>query len=269
MRVMHIVGARPNFMKAAPIVAEMSRHPSIFESILVHTGQHYDENMSAAFLRDLELPRPNVFLGIGSGTHAEQTARVLLALEPVLCRHLPDWVVVVGDVNSTAAAALTCSKLGIRVAHVEAGLRSFDRSMPEEINRIVTDHVSDLLFTTEESGNDNLRSEGVPDEKVRFVGNVMIDSLVRHLKRAECSDVLQKLGGLERAQYAVVTLHRPSNVDDPAVLGEILAALERITAHVPVVFPVHPRARERMAAIGWQGRVSGFSCRSRSRTSIF
>jgi UDP-N-acetylglucosamine 2-epimerase (non-hydrolysing) len=252
MRVMHIVGARPNFMKAAPVVAEMARHPDLFESILVHTGQHYDENMSAAFLRDLELPTPDVFLGIGSGTHAQQTARVLLALEPVLHRRRPDWVIVVGDVNSTAAAALTCSKLGIRVAHVEAGLRSFDRTMPEEINRIVADHVSDLLFTTEESGNDNLRREGIPDEKVRFVGNVMIDSLVRHLARAERSDVLRKLGGLERGQYAVVTLHRPANVDDPAVLAEILAALESISAHLPIVFPVHPRARERMVAIGWQ-----------------
>jgi UDP-N-acetylglucosamine 2-epimerase (non-hydrolysing) len=256
MRVMHIVGARPNFMKAAPVVAEMARHPDLFESILVHTGQHYDETLSAAFLRDLELPTPDVFLGIGSGTHAQQAARVLLALEPVLRRYCPDWVVVVGDVNSTAAAALAASKLGIRVAHVEAGLRSFDRSMPEEINRIITDHVSDLLFTTEESGNHNLRREGIPDEKVRFVGNVMIDSLVRYLKKAERSEILGKLGRLERGQYVVVTLHRPSNVDEPAVLTEILAALERISAHLPIVFPAHPRARQRMAAIGWRASAA-------------
>jgi UDP-N-acetylglucosamine 2-epimerase (non-hydrolysing) len=252
MRVMHIVGARPNFMKAAPIVAEMTRRPDLFESLLVHTGQHYDESMSGTFFRELELPRPDVWLGIGSGTHAEQTARVLLALEPVLRRHDPDWVLVVGDVNSTVAAALACAKLCVRVAHVEAGLRSFDRTMPEEINRIVTDHVSDLLFTTEESGNDNLRREGIAGEKVRFVGNVMIDSLVRHLRKAECSGVLEQLGGLERGRYVVATLHRPSNVDDPAVLAEILEALERIGERLPVVFPVHPRTRERMAALGWR-----------------
>ncbi len=249
VRVMAIVGARPNFMKAAPILAEMRKHPASFETVLVHTGQHYDPQMSAAFFTDLELPDPDVFLGVGSGTHAEQTARVMLALEPVVEARRPDWVLVVGDVNSTMAAALVCAKLGVPVAHIEAGLRSFDRTMPEEVNRMVTDQLSSLLFTTEESGSLNLRREGVAEERIHFVGNVMIDSLIRSLERASGSTVLDDLR-LESGGYAVVTLHRPSNVDDPESLGEILAALGAVARELPMVFPVHPRTRARIEKLG-------------------
>jgi UDP-N-acetylglucosamine 2-epimerase (non-hydrolysing) len=246
MRVMHVVGARPNFMKAAPIVSEMRKWPGVFEQILVHTGQHYDDNMSRAFFEDLELPQPDVQLGIGSGTHSEQTARILIALEREILRWTPDLVVVVGDVNSTLAAALVCAKLGVLVAHVEAGLRSFDRAMPEEINRILTDQVSDFLFTTEASAERNLRREGIEPDKIHFVGNVMIDSLVTALPKAERSTVLSELG-LAARQYAVLTLHRPSNVDDPATLDAILLALERLSQNLPTVFPVHPRTRKRLS----------------------
>lgn len=248
MRILHVVGARPNFMKVAPIMAAMGRYPERFSQVLVHTGQHYDDNMSKVFFDDLELPQPDVYLGVGSGSHAQQTAKVILAFEPVLLEHRPDWVIVVGDVNSTVACALTAAKLGIRVAHVEAGLRSFDRSMPEELNRILTDHLSDLLFTTEPSGNENLRREGIPQEKVRFVGNVMIDTLVALLPKAEA-----RWEGVRRwlvpggERYALVTLHRPSNVDEPGGLREILGALSDIAKDVPVIFPVHPRTRARIA----------------------
>jgi UDP-N-acetylglucosamine 2-epimerase (non-hydrolysing) len=247
-KVLHVVGARPNFMKVAPLMAEMARRPQAFEQLLVHTGQHYDENMSGSFFRDLDLPKPDVYLGVGSGTHAEQTARVMLAIEPVIVERCPDLVIVVGDVNSTMAATLVCAKLGVRLAHVEAGLRSFDRSMPEEINRLVTDQLADLLFTTEEDANENLRREGVADEKVHFVGNVMIDSLAKALPIAERSRVIEDLG-LSRGTYATVTLHRPSNVDDPRRLGEILSALEEIGGELPIVFPVHPRTRDRITRL--------------------
>ena len=192
MKIVHIVGARPNFMKAAPIVREMRRRGG-FEQRLVHTGQHYDANMSDAFFRDLDLPDPDAVLGVGSGTHAEQTARVMLALEPLVVSERPDWVVVVGDVNSTLAAAVVCAKLSIPLAHVEAGLRSFDRTMPEEINRILTDQVADLLFTTEESANRNLEREGISREKIHFVGNVMIDSLTIALAASQRSTALERL----------------------------------------------------------------------------
>jgi UDP-N-acetylglucosamine 2-epimerase (non-hydrolysing) len=243
MKVIHVVGARPNFMKVAPIMAAMAKQPEHFEQLLVHTGQHYDENMSKVFFRDLQLPEPDVYLGVGSGTHAQQTARVMQAFEPVALEHKPDWVLVVGDVNSTLACALVCAKLGIKVAHVEAGLRSFDRTMPEEINRLLTDQIADLLFTTEESANANLRREGIAPEKIHFVGNVMIDSLVRHLPLARKSAVLQELD-LTPAQYAVVTLHRPANVDNPETLAEIFAALLDLADQMLVVFPVHPRTRK-------------------------
>ncbi|MEA2626059.1 MAG: hypothetical protein QOD06_2104 [Candidatus Binatota bacterium] len=249
MRVLHIVGARPNFMKIAPIIAEMRKYPESFESVLVHTGQHYDPKMSGVFFRDLELPAPDVFLGVGSGTHAEQTARVMLALEPVILERCPDLVVIVGDVNSTVAAALVCAKLCVPLAHVEAGLRSFDRTMPEEVNRIVTDQLSDLLFTTEEDANANLLREGVAPAKIHFVGNVMIDSLVKALPKIERSQASERLG-LERKGYALVTLHRPSNVDDPASLATILGALADIGGDLPVVFPVHPRTAQNIARAG-------------------
>jgi UDP-N-acetylglucosamine 2-epimerase (non-hydrolysing) len=248
MRVLHVVGARPNFMKTAPIIAEMAKRPDAFEQVLVHTGQHYDTNMSDAFFADLALPEPDVTLGIGSGSHAEQTARVMMAIEPVLLQRKPDLVIVVGDVNSTLAAALVAAKIGVRVAHVEAGLRSHDRTMPEEINRILTDQIADMLFTTEESGNENLAREGIPTHRIHFVGNVMIDSLRRSLPLATRSTILERLA-LPAGRYAVVTLHRPFNVDEPATLREILAALGELARALPVVFPVHPRTRERIAAL--------------------
>jgi UDP-N-acetylglucosamine 2-epimerase (non-hydrolysing) len=241
---MSVVGARPNFMKIAPITAELRRRKKA-RHLLVHTGQHYDFNMSESFFRDLGIPAPDLFLEAGSGSHAEQTAKVMAALEKVLIRDRPDLVIVVGDVNSTMAAAITAAKLGIRVAHVEAGLRSFDRTMPEEINRTVTDVLSDFLFVSERSGLANLRREGVDGRKVHFVGNVMIDSLRAHLPRARALGMWRKLG-LAPGGYALLTLHRPSNVDDPEVFGGILEALARIARLVPVVFPVHPRTRKRI-----------------------
>jgi UDP-N-acetylglucosamine 2-epimerase (non-hydrolysing) len=244
-RILHVVGARPNFMKIRPIMLEMARHSPEFSQKLVHTGQHYDAEMSEVFFAELELPRPDVNLGVGSGTHAQQTAQVMVRFEPVVLQYNPDWVVVVGDVNSTLASALVCSKLGIKVAHVEAGLRSFDRSMPEEINRTLIDHVADLLFTSEPSGKENLRREGIPKEKIHFVGNVMIDTLVRFLPKAQkrwCE--LKQRFNLSR--YALATLHRPFNVDDPERLSEIIEALNDLGERVAVLFPMHPRTHQKL-----------------------
>ena len=249
IKVVNVVGARPNFMKIAPIVAEIGRRPAEFEQVLVHTGQHYDEAMSDAFFDDLGIPRPDVNLEVGSGTHAEQTARIMLAFEPVILEHRPDWVVVVGDVNSTIAATLVATKLGVRVAHVEAGLRSRDRRMPEEINRLATDALADLLLTPSRDADANLAAEGVPPEKIVFVGNVMIDTLLEHRERARRSDALERLG-VEPGAYAALTLHRPSNVDDCATLAGIAGALERVAERLPIVFPIHPRTRARMAEFG-------------------
>jgi len=248
-KILIIVGARPNFMKAAPICAEMRRRADKFDVTVIHTGQHYDAAMSASFFRDLGLPEPDHNLGVGSGTHTEQTAKIMLAFEPIVLAESPDWVVVVGDVNSTVACALVASKLGVKVAHIEAGLRSFDRSMPEEINRIVTDSISDLLFTTEESGNENLRREGVSSEKIRFVGNVMIDSLAQNLERAKQSDVVAGLG-VSRKEFAVLTLHRPSNVDSRETLEPLLNSIIKISKHIPIIFPVHPRTRAKVQEFG-------------------
>lgn len=245
LKVLLIAGARPNFMKVAPIYAEMKRRSDEFAPMIVHTGQHYDAAMSDAFFEDLGMPRPDIHLGVGSGSHALQTARIMTEFEPVVIREAPNWVVVVGDVNSTIACALVCSKLGIKVAHVEAGLRSGDRTMPEEINRILTDAISDLLLTTSLDADANLANEGIPAEKIRFVGNVMIDSLLGHLKLAEQSDVRERIG-VEANKYAVLTLHRPSNVDDKAVFSGILDALLAISERLPIVFPVHPRTRARI-----------------------
>lgn len=236
-----VCGARPNFMKIASLVSAFERTGSI-ETMLVHTGQHYDERMSRLFFDELGLPEPEVNLNVGSASHAVQTAEVMRRFEAVCVEHAPDWVFVVGDVNSTMAAALVAAKLGIKLAHVEAGLRSFDRTMPEEINRIVTDSVSDLLFVTEPSGVDNLRREGVARHKVHLVGNVMIDTLLRSRQRAAKSDILTTLDVSHR-QYAVVTLHRPHNVDDVHVFHGILTALDRISRDMPVIFPMHPRTR--------------------------
>src|SRR5437667_4626254 len=212
-KIINVPGARPNFMKVAPIVAAMKLRRAEFQPLLVHTGQHYDAGVSAAFFGDLEMPEQDVHLGAGSGSHAAQTAAIMQAFEPVVGKEQPDWVIVVGDVNSTIACALVCAKLGIKVAHVEAGLRSRDRTMPEEINRILTDSISDLLFTTSQDADENLLQEGIPAEKIRFVGNVMIDSLLGHLKLAEGSRIREQMN-LEMGSYAVLTLHRPSNVDD-------------------------------------------------------
>ena len=248
-RILLVAGARPNFMKIAPIARRLADDPGVFERKLVHTGQHYSANMSQVFFDELDLPKPDVNLEVGSGSHAVQTAQIMERFEPVLLDFQPHWVVVPGDVNSTLACTLVASKLGFLVAHVEAGLRSFDRSMPEEINRLVTDQLADLLFTPSRDGDENLRHEGVPEEKIRFVGNVMIDTLVCLLPKAEERwPSLRERFGLDR--YLLATLHRPSNVDDPATLLEVLAALGEIAREIPVVFPVHPRTRSRIEESG-------------------
>ncbi|MDT5268255.1 MAG: hypothetical protein QOH49_441 [Acidobacteriota bacterium] len=252
LKVINVVGARPNFMKVAPVVEAMRGRASEFAPTVVHTGQHYDERMSDAFFRDLGLPTPDVHLGVGSGSHAQQTAAVMQKFEPVVVKERPDWVVVVGDVNSTLACALVCSKLGVPVAHVEAGLRSRDRTMPEEINRLLTDQLSELLLTPSADADRNLISEGIPAERIRLVGNVMIDSLLKQLKQAESSRVREELG-VAGSDYAVVTLHRPSNVDEPRVLRGILSALTRISKQLPVVFPIHPRTRKNLEEFGLLG----------------
>jgi UDP-N-acetylglucosamine 2-epimerase (non-hydrolysing) len=274
MKVMIVVGTRPNFMKAAPIVAAIKRHnesaapEEAIRRVLVHTGQHYSASMSDAFFEDLNLPAPDVHLNVGSGSHATQTAEIMKGFEEVLLRELPDVVVVVGDVNSTVACALVAAKIsfdskGTRplIAHVEAGLRSSDRTMPEEINRIVTDHLSDLLFVTEESGLLNLAKEGVPAEKVNFVGNTMIDSLISCRDKAKSSKILDNLGlrhdpvansGSGGKPYALLTLHRPANVDDPDALLTILEGLEDLTKTHSVVFPAHPRTQKRIVEFGFE-----------------
>jgi len=242
-------------MKIAPLMEAMRREP-LFEVFLVHTGQHYDEEMSRLFFEHLGIPEPDINLGVGSGTHAVQTAQIMLRFEQVVYDLRPQLVVVVGDVNSTIACSLVAAKLHIPVAHVEAGLRSFDRRMPEEINRLLTDAIADFLFITEESARRNLLREGVAEEKIFFVGNVMIDTLLKHKKKAESSAILAELGllGLDTG-YGVLTLHRPSNVDDVEVLGRILAALEVLGRHLPIVFPVHPRTRKQLERFGFWGRL--------------
>ena len=254
LKVIIVAGARPNFMKVAPIVAAMERRHAEFQTLLVHTGQHYDEAMSRAFFRDLEIPEPDVHLGIGSASHAQQTAAIMQAFEPVVIKNQPDWVIVVGDVNSTLACALVCAKLGIKVAHVEAGLRSRDRTMPEEINRLLTDQIADLLLTPSVDADENLRAEGIPPERIRLVGNIMIDSLLGQLDRAGQSTARTDLG-LADKDYAVLTLHRPSNVDDAARFGRVIEALEEIARRLPIVFPAHPRTRKMIAELGLTDRV--------------
>ena len=240
-RVVAVAGARPNFMKVAPLLRALNANGR-FESFLVHTGQHYDEAMSEGFFRELGIAKPDVNLGVGSGTHAAMTAEVLRQIEPILVEREPDALIVVGDVNSTLAAALAAAKLGVKIAHVEAGLRSGDRSMPEEINRILTDAISDWLFVTEPAGRENLLREGVAADRIHFVGNVMIDTLVANLARAREQNTLARLG-LRANEYAALTLHRPSNVDDPAHLSALFAVFEELHRELPVVFPVHPRTR--------------------------
>lgn len=254
LRIVNVVGARPNFMKIAPLMIEYGKHPGGFEPILVHTGQHYDENMSKLFFDQLHLPKPDVYLGVGSGSHAEQTAKIMVEMEKLLVAREPDLVVVVGDVNSTMAATIVAGKLCTPVAHVEAGLRSFDRTMPEEINRLVTDALSDYCFTTSEDAGVNLRREGVAPEKIQFVGNVMIDTLLR-LRAESLKSNIRSVLGID-SEFGFVTLHRPSNVDSRQVLAEILSALDVVQKSLPLVFPAHPRTAGRMKEFGFWDEVS-------------
>jgi len=247
MHIMHVVGARPNFIKTAPVAAALAVH-GVTQTI-VHTGQHYDARMSGVFFKELGLPEPDLNLEVGSGSHAVQTAQIMQRFEPVVLERKPDMVLVYGDVNSTLAAALVCAKLLVPVAHVEAGLRSGDRSMPEEVNRLVTDQLADLLFTPSVDGNDNLLHEGIPSEKIRLVGNVMIDTLIRLLPKAEVRWPALE-AELPPGDFALVTLHRPSNVDDPRQLASLLMALGRIGRDLSVLFPVHPRTRKSIAGDG-------------------
>jgi UDP-N-acetylglucosamine 2-epimerase (non-hydrolysing) len=250
LKFLIIAGARPNFMKVAPIIRQIQAYPAgtsnrgtQLEYRLIHTGQHYDEKMSDIFFADLGIPPPDINLAVGSGSHAVQTANIMTKFEPVCEQEKPDWVIVVGDVNSTMACTLVCSKLGIKVAHVEAGLRSFDRGMPEEVNRIVTDALADLLLTPSADANENLKREGIPDSKIKLVGNVMIDSLVANLEKARTSPILNRLG-LKKKGFAYVTLHRPSNVDNQGGLTSIMEVLGRIAKDMPIVFSIHPRTRK-------------------------
>lgn len=249
MKLLHVVGARPNFVKIAPIYREVASRSGL-DQILVHTGQHYDQEMSGVFFEEFGLPAPDINLEVGSGTHAVQTAEVMLRIESVLDEAAPDWLIVVGDVNSTLAATLVAVKKGIRVAHVEAGLRSFDRTMPEEINRILTDSIADLLLTPSRDGDENLHNEGVDPSRIRFVGNVMIDTLARLLPRAQerWVELRDRLDAPD--PFALVTLHRPGNVDDPETLREIVAGLKEVSREIPVFFPVHPRTRRRLEQFG-------------------
>jgi UDP-N-acetylglucosamine 2-epimerase (non-hydrolysing) len=247
----HVVGARPNFMKAAPVFQAMSVCGNVRQT-LVHTGQHYDLKMSDVFFHELGLPVPDVNLQVGSGTHAQQTAAIMTSFEPVVTDRKPDLVFVYGDVNSTVAAALVCAKLGVKIGHVEAGLRSRDRSMPEEINRLVTDQLADMLFTPSPDGDENLLHEGIEKNKIHLVGNVMIDTLVRLLPASE-----KHMPPNVRGKYALVTLHRPGNVDDPKFLLEVLGALEQLGGGMTVVFPVHPRTKQRMVEAGWKASMNG------------
>ena len=246
--IVHVIGARPNYMKIAPLMDAL-RAGAPFRQVLVNTGQHYDDMMARAFVRDLGLPTPDHDLGVGSASHAVQAAKVMIEFEQVCLAERPDLVVVVGDVNSTMAASLVAAKLLIPVAHVEAGLRSRDATMPEEINRVVTDRIADLLLTPSPDADANLLAEGVPKEKIHLVGNIMIDSLLRHLPMATLERVRDRIP-VEDKSYAVLTLHRPSNVDNVEVFGRILSAIATIAERMPVVFPVHPRTRQRMREFG-------------------
>ncbi|MFH1071779.1 MAG: UDP-N-acetylglucosamine 2-epimerase (non-hydrolyzing) [Candidatus Glassbacteria bacterium] len=254
IKIAGVVGARPNFMKIGPLSEALRGRPDRYEFVLVHTGQHYDEMLNEVFFRELGLPRPDVHLGVGSGSHGEQTARIMLGIEKTLSEIAPHLVVVVGDVNSTLAASLVASKLGIAVAHVEAGLRSRDRRMPEEINRIVTDHLSDILYTPTGLADENLLAEGIPAQRICLVGNIMIDTLIRFLALADKMNTLGQLGLVEK-EYGLVTLHRPSNVDDPAILAGIVEALVEVSSRLTLVFPAHPRTVKMLNSFGLAGRL--------------
>lgn len=261
MRVALVCGARPNFMKIAPLMRAIEKHNASSEAnpiepLLVHTGQHYDYEMSQVFFQDLKLPQPDIYLGVGSGTHAEQTGKIMIGFERVLFQEKPDLVVVVGDVNSTLAAALAAVKLYIPIAHVEAGLRSYDRDMPEEINRTLTDHISDYLFTTSRYDDDNLKEENISSSKIFHVGNIMVDNLLYNREVAEKSSILSRLG-LKEWGYALLTLHRPSNVDNKESLISISSAINSISQKIPVVFPVHPRTRKNIESFGLHSLFTG------------
>lgn len=260
LKVLNIVGARPNFMKIAPIVREMKRRNEEFQPLIVHTGQHYDKAMSDSFFNDLGIPEPDFHLNVGSASHAVQTAKIMIEFEPVVLQEKPDWVLVVGDVNSTIACALVCSKLGVKIAHVEAGLRSRDRTMPEEINRILTDAISDLLLTTSQDADENLKQEGVSDDKIKFVGNVMIDSVFYNLEKSKESKIREDLG-LTEIDYAVSTLHRPSNVDEKEPFTKLFDALISVSEKLPIIFPVHPRTRNNIEKFGFAERVKNSNIR--------
>jgi UDP-N-acetylglucosamine 2-epimerase (non-hydrolysing) len=256
IKLLIIAGARPNFMKVAPLIKAAEAHNArrgsngvFLDWQLVHTGQHYDQKMSDVFFQELGIPAPNINLGVGSGSHAVQTASVMCKFEEVCLAHTPDWVVVVGDVNSTMACSLVCAKMGIKVAHVEAGLRSFDRTMPEEVNRLVTDTLADLLLTPSADADENLGREGVASSKIKLVGNVMIDTLADNLDKARNSPILKNLG-LQPKSFVYVTLHRPSNVDEKDSLSEIMVNLNKLTNRLPVVFPMHPRTRKMLSQFG-------------------
>jgi UDP-N-acetylglucosamine 2-epimerase (non-hydrolysing) len=257
IRIICVCGARPNFIKIAPLIG-VFRDKGNFQTLLVHTGQHYDENMSKLFFDELGIPRPDINLEVGSESHAVQTAEIMKRFEPVVLEFKPAYVLVVGDVNSTIACGLVAVKLGVKLIHVEAGLRSFDRTMPEEINRVLTDSISDLLFVTEQSGIDNLKNEGVNSDKVHFVGNVMIDTLMANREKAQKSDILSRMG-LEDKGYAVITLHRPSNVDDIDKFAEIITAFEEIEKEMKLVFPIHPRTRNNIRGSELEKRVEAMS----------
>lgn len=249
MKICLVAGARPNFMKIAPLLETLKTYPEMFQPVFIHTGQHYDEAMSRIFFTDLGLPEPDVYLGVGSASHAVQTANIMTAFEPIVNEQQPDLVVVVGDVNSTIACGLVAAKCGVPLAHIEAGLRSRDRRMPEEINRILTDQLSELLFTTSRKAGDNLRAEGVAASQIHFSGNLMIESLIRHRSKFAASTVMRRFS-LTNGAYALVTLHRPSNVDDPAMLHKFAEALARISRRIPVLFPVHPRTAKQIETAG-------------------
>jgi UDP-N-acetylglucosamine 2-epimerase (non-hydrolysing) len=253
-KLLLITGARPNFIKAAPLLAELKKYDRIFESLLVHTGQHYDRNLSELFFDQLKMPQPDIYLGVGSGSHSRQTAAIMIGLEDAFIEHKPNMIIVFGDVNSTLAAALVAAKMEIPLAHVEAGLRSFDMSMPEEINRIVTDRLSELCLVSEASGVANLQNEGKSQDQIFLVGNIMIDSLKNHLNVCRKSPILDSLC-LKSGEYAVLTLHRPSNVDDKDVLQRVLSALNEIGRRIRIVFPCHPRTRKELASFGLSDRI--------------
>ncbi len=245
-KIISVVGARPNFMKVAPLHKEFLKHKNLVNHLICHTGQHFDEKMSKVFFEELELPEPHFYLGVGGGSHAEQTARIMIEFEKILLLEKPDLVVVVGDVNSTMACTITASKLKIKVAHVEAGLRSFDRDMPEEINRLVTDVLADYLFVSDPSGITHLKSEGIDDKKVFFVGNIMIDSLTNYLPKINKSQIVNQLIKDENNQYILVTFHRPSNVDDQEHLIQLVDFLNNLTKLKSVIFPIHPRTKNNL-----------------------